>query len=238
VVATLNILNEFIGLDDGYLEINSTEFDNVIDFQIMELIPCFKSFEDVIDGPFITHNEPHGLIKLNTIFKLNLLINLLLRKFLKVVLFGNFLSFWQSSTLFFILFIFIFFVSWSGRLTQIIIDSYLIIQDVETRVDLVEGTFVEVVRILALTLSVGCCIVVTHIVEADVVQGGWHLLFRIFMNFRALLTRSQQLHVISFLEHFSVAVEFVEAPKIASVCFENYSEYEVVFIIILGFCKG
>ena len=32
VVPSLNILSKFIRLDDGYLEINSAEFNNVIDF--------------------------------------------------------------------------------------------------------------------------------------------------------------------------------------------------------------
>lgn len=59
----------------------------------MELVFCFKSFEDVIYGPFITHDKPHGLIQFNTILKFYLLINLFLRKFFKIILLRYFLSF-------------------------------------------------------------------------------------------------------------------------------------------------
>ena len=174
MITTLNILLKLIWFDNRYLEINSSKFNYVIYLQIMQLVFGFESFQDIIDRSFITHDKPHGLIKLYTIFKFYFLINLFLRQFFEIILLCKFLSLRKSTattllliTIFLILIIII--NSLKGRLTQIIINGDLIVQNVEAGVYRIKLTFIQIISVLSLTLSMCCCIHMAHLVHTYVV---------------------------------------------------------------------
>lgn len=55
MITTLNILLKFVWLDDGYFEINSTKFNDVIHLKVMQLIFRLKTFKNIVNATLVTH---------------------------------------------------------------------------------------------------------------------------------------------------------------------------------------
>jgi len=62
MVASLYVLIDFIALNNRDFEVNSSEFNNVVDFDFMVLVLCLELLENIIARPLIPQNQPHCFI--------------------------------------------------------------------------------------------------------------------------------------------------------------------------------
>lgn len=156
----------------------------------MRLTPRLKPPKYVVDRALVPHDQPHRLVKIDIILELNLLIDLLLGELLEVVLSRNLLPLRQLPLDFLLIAVVTFalvvvlfsvlVVECKSGLAQIVIDGHLVVEDVEPRVQVVKCTRVQlVVGVFALIEAVGSCIVVTYVVDANIVECRRYLTFRI-----------------------------------------------------------
>lgn len=127
MISALDLICEPLALDNRHFKVDSAKLYDVIDLQIVVLVPCFEPFQDVVARFFVSNNVPHRLGQIDIIFKFDFLIQLCLWEVVEIVFLSQLLLF--GETLFLLgsdLFVF-FWVNVYGWHAQIVVYCNLVI---------------------------------------------------------------------------------------------------------------
>ena len=99
MISALDLICKPLALDNRHFKVDSAKLYDVIDLQIVVLVPCFEPFQDVVARFFVSNNVPHRLGQIDIIFKFDFLIQLFLWEVVEIVFLGQLLLFGETLSL-------------------------------------------------------------------------------------------------------------------------------------------